>query len=121
MLKISCVYISFLSFIFALETNFSAEARLRVENFHDDESSTSATASYFRTRLSADLKKSIYNLHFQLQDSRLLGYQLSSLNSNQNILDLHQVYVNINGPFNGRNKIRIGRFEMPLGKSKTFW
>ena len=49
MLKISCVYISFLSFIFALETNFSAEARLRVENFHDDESSTIATASYFRT------------------------------------------------------------------------
>ena len=40
MLKISCVYISFLSFIFALETNFSAEARLRVENFHDNESST---------------------------------------------------------------------------------
>ena len=120
MLKISCVYISFLSFIFALETNFSAEARLRVENFHDNESSTSATASYFRSRLSADLKKSIYNLHFQLQDSRLLGYQSSSLNSNQNILDLHQVYANINGPFNGRNKIRIGRFEMPLGKQRLF-
>ena len=120
MLKISCVYISFLSFIFALETNFSAEARLRVENFHDNESSTSATASYFRSRLSADLKKSIYNLHFQLQDSRLLGYKFSSLNSNQNILDLHQVYANINGPFNGRNKIRIGRFEMPLGEQRLF-
>ena len=52
-----CLYIFFLSFIFALETNFSAEARLRVENFHDNESSTSATASYFRSRLSADLKK----------------------------------------------------------------
>ena len=100
MLKISCAYISFLSFIFALETNFSAEARLRIENFHNDESSTSATASYFRSRLSADLKKSIYNLYFQIQDSRLLGHQSSPLNSNQNILDLHQVYANINGPFN---------------------
>ena len=120
MLKIFWIYLFFLSFIFALETNFSAEARLRIENFHDDESSTSATASYFRSRLSADLKKSIYNLHFQLQDSRLLGYKFSSLNSNQNILDLHQVYANINGPFNGRNKIRIGRFEMPLGKQRLF-
>lgn len=120
MLKIFWIYLFFLSFIFALETNFSAEARLRIENFHDDESSTSATASYFRSRLSADLKKSIYNLHFQLQDSRLLGHQSSSLNSNQNILDLHQVYANINGPFNGRNKIRIGRFEMPLGKQRLF-
>ena len=120
MLKIFWIYLFFLSFIFALETNFSAEARLRIENFHDDESSTSATASYFRSRLSADLKKSIYNLHFQLQDSRLLGYQSSSLNSNQNILDLHQVYANINGPFNGRNKIKIGRFEMPLGKQRLF-
>ena len=120
MLKIFWIYLFFLSFIFALGTNFSAEARLRIENFHDDESSTSATASYFRSRLSADLKKSIYNLHFQLQDSRLLGYQSSSLNSNQNILDLHQVYANINGPFNGRNKIRIGRFEMPLGKQRLF-
>ena len=120
MLKIFWIYLFFLSFIFALETNFSAEARLRIENFHDDESSTSATASYFRSRLSADLKKSIYNLHFQLQDSRLLGYKFSSLNSNQNILDLHQVYANINGPFSGRNKIRIGRFEMPLGKQRLF-
>ena len=120
MLKIFWIYLFFLRLIFALETNFSAEARLRIENFHDDESSTSATASYFRSRLSADLKKSIYNLHFQLQDSRLLGYQSSSLNSNQNILDLHQVYANINGPFNGRNKIRIGRFEMPLGKQRLF-
>ena len=120
MLKISCVYISFLSFIFALETNFSAEARLRVENFHDDESSTAATASYFRTRLGTELKKSIYNLYFQIQDSRLLGHLSSSLNSNQNILDLHQVYASINGPFNGRNKIRIGRFEMPLGKQRLF-
>ena len=120
MLKIFWIYLFFLSFIFALETNFSAEARLRIENFHDDESSTSATASYFRSRLSADLKKSIYNLHFQLQDSRLLGYKFSSLNLNQNILDLHQVYANINGPFNGRNKIRIGRFEMPLGKQRLF-
>ena len=120
MLKIFWIYLFFLSFIFALETNFSAEARLRIKNFHDDESSTSATASYFRSRLSADLKKSIYNLHFQLQDSRLLGYKFSSLNSNQNILDLHQVYANINGPFNGRNKIRIGRFEMPLGKQRLF-
>ena len=120
MLKIFWIYLFFLSFIFALETNFSAEARLRIENFHDDESSTSATASYFRSRLSADLKKSIYNLHFQLQDSRLLGYQSSSLNSNQNILDLQQVYTNINGPFNGRNKIKIGRFEMPLGKQRLF-
>ena len=120
MLKIFWIYLFFLSFIFALETNFSAEARLRIENFHDDESSTSATASYFRSRLSADLKKSIYNLHFQLQDSRLLGYKFSSLNSNQNILDLHQVYANINGPFNGRNKIRIGRFEMPLGEQRLF-
>ena len=120
MLKIFWIYLFSLRFIFALETNFSAEARLRMENFHDDESSTSATASYFRSRLSVDLKKSIYNLHFQLQDSRLLGYQSSSLNSNQNILDLHQVYANINGPFNGRNKIRIGRFEMPLGKQRLF-
>ena len=120
MLKIFWIYLFFLSFIFALETNFSAEARLRIENFHDDEGSTSATASYFRSRLSADLKKSIYNLHFQLQDSRLLGYKFSSLNLNQNILDLHQVYANINGPFNGRNKIRIGRFEMPLGKQRLF-
>ena len=120
MLKIFWIYLFFLRSIFALETNFSAEARLRIENFHDDESSTSATASYFRSRLSADLKKSIYNLHFQLQDSRLLGYKFSSLNSNQNILDLHQVYANINGPFNGRNKIRIGRFEMPLGKQRLF-
>ena len=120
MLKIFWIYLFFLSFIFALETNFSAEARLRIENFHDDESSTSATASYFRSRLSADLKKSIYNLYFQIQDSRLLGHQSSSLNSNQNILDLHQVYANINGPFNGRNKIRIGRFEMPLGKQRLF-
>ena len=120
MLKISCAYISFLSFIFALETNFSAEARLRVENFYDDESSTTATASYFRTRLGIELKKIIYDLYFQMQDSRLLGHQSSSLNSNQNILDLHQVYANINGPFNGRNKIRIGRFEMPLGKQRLF-
>ena len=70
MLKISCVYISFLSFIFALETNFSAEARLRVENFHDNESSTSATASYFRSRLSADQKKAsiIYIFKYKIQD-----------------------------------------------------
>ena len=120
MLKISCVYISFLSFIFALETNFSAEARLRVENFHDDESSTIATASYFRTRLGTELKKSIYNLYFQIQDSRLLGSQLNSIGSSQNNFDLHQVYVNINGPFNGRNKIRFGRFEMPLGSQRLF-
>ena len=120
MLKTLCIYLIFLSVIFASETNFSAEARLRIENFHDDESSTLATASYLRTRFTAELEKSIYNLYFQLQSSRLLGYQLNSLNTNQRPPDFHQVYAMINGPFNGRNKIKFGRFEMPLGKQRLF-
>ena len=84
---------------------------------------TSSTASYFRGRINFDLTSNIYRAYFQLQDSRLLGDQFSS--AGQTGLDntyptFHQFYGQINGPLNGKNKIRFGRFEMPLGNQRIF-
>ena len=107
----------------AVNLNWSAETRLRVENYHNDTTSTSATASYFRGRINFDLTSDIYRTYFQLQDSRLLGDQFNS--AGQTGLDnsyptFHQFYGQINGPLNGKNKIRFGRFEMPLGNQRIF-
>ena len=107
----------------AVNLNWSAETRLRVENYHNDTTSTSATASYFRGRINFDLTSDIYRTYFQLQDSRLLGDQFNS--AGQTGLDnsyptFQQFYGQINGPLNGKNKIRFGRFEMPLGNQRIF-
>lgn len=117
------ISLSFLNISFGLESKISAEARLKVENFHDDEVATSATSSHFRARFNIELNSNIYNIYFQFQDSRFLGAQenspgLSTLN--QTPIDFHQVYGEIKGPFRGKNKIRFGRFEMPLGKQRLF-
>jgi hypothetical protein len=32
----------------------------------------------------------------------------------------HQFYGQVSGPFNGKNRIRFGRFEMPLGNQRIF-
>ena len=107
----------------AVNLNWSAETRLRVENYHNDTTSTSATASYFRGRINFDLTSDIYRTYFQLQDSRLLGDKFNS--AGQTGLDnsyptFQQFYGQINGPLNGKNKIRFGRFEMPLGNQRIF-
>ena len=116
-------YILSVDYLCAVNLNWSAETRLRVENYHDDTTSTSSTASYFRGRINFDLTSNIYRAYFQLQDSRLLGDQFSS--AGQTGLDntsptFHQFYGQINGPLNGKNKIRFGRFEMPLGNQRIF-
>ena len=116
-------YILSVDYLCAVNLNWSAETRLRVENYHNDTTSTSSTASYFRGRINFDLTSNIYSAYFQLQDSRLLGDQFSS--AGQTGLDntyptFHQFYGQINGPLNGKNKIRFGRFEMPLGNQRIF-
>ena len=117
------IYLSFIEISFALETRFSAETRLKLENFHNDTVSTSAIASNFRSRLNLDLTSRFYKIYFQLQDSRLLGNQENSpgiagrINSPPS---LHQVYGELDSPLGGKNKIRFGRFEMPLGNQRLF-
>ena len=116
-------YILSVDYLCAVNLDWSAETRLRVENYHNDTTSTSSTASYFRGRINFDLTSNIYRAYFQLQDSRLLGDQFSS--AGQTGLDntyptFHQFYGQINGPLNGKNKIRFGRFEMPLGNQRIF-
>ena len=117
------IYILSVDYLCAVNLKWSAETRLRVENYHNDTTSTSSTASYFRGRINFDLTSNIYRAYFQLQDSRLLGDQFSS--AGQTWLDntyptFHQFYGQINGPLNGKNKIRFGRFEMPLGNQRIF-
>ena len=108
---------------FALETRFSAETRLKLENFHNDTVSTSATASNFRSRLNLKLTSKFYKIYFQLQETRLLGNQENSpgiagrVNSPPS---LHQVYGELDSSLGGKNKIRFGRFEMPLGNQRLF-
>ena len=117
------IYILSVDYLCAVNLKWSAETRLRVENYHNDTTSTSSTASYFRGRINFDLTSNIYRAYFQLQDSRLLGDQFSS--AGQTGLDntyptFHQFYGQVNGPLNGKNKIRFGRFEMPLGNQRIF-
>ena len=112
-----------LEFLFPANLKWSAETRLRVQNLHNDTTSTSSTASYFRGRINFDLTSNIYKAYFQLQDSRLLGNQNNY--AGQTGLDnsyptFHQFYGQVNGPFNGKNRIRFGRFEMPLGNQRIF-
>ena len=112
-----------LEFLFPANLKWSAETRLRVQNLHNDTTSTSSTASYFRGRINFDLTSNIYKAYFQLQDSRLLGNQNNY--AGQTKLDnsyptFHQFYGQVSGPFNGKNKIRFGRFEMPLGNQRIF-
>ena len=112
-----------LEFLFPANLKWSAETRLRVQNLHNDTTSTSSTASYFRGRINFDLTSNIYKAYFQLQDSRLLGNQNNY--AGQTKLDnsyptFHQFYGQVSGPFNGKNRIRFGRFEMPLGNQRIF-
>ena len=112
-----------LEFLFPANLKWSAETRLRVQNLHNDTTSTSSTASYFRGRINFDLTSNIYKAYFQLQDSRLLGNQNNY--AGQTGLDnsyptFHQFYGQVSGPFNGKNRIRFGRFEMPLGNQRIF-
>ena len=112
-----------LEFLFSANLKWSAETRLRVQNLHNDTTSTLSTASYFRGRINFDLTSNIYKAYFQLQDSRLLGNQNNY--AGQTELDnsyptFHQFYGQVNGPFNGKNRIRFGRFEMPLGNQRIF-
>lgn len=117
------ISLSLLNISFGLESKISAEARLKIENFHDSEVSTSATSSHFRARFNIELNSNPYRIYFQFQDSRFLGAQknspgLSTLN--QTPIDFHQIYGETKGLFKGKNKIRFGRFEMPLGKQRLF-
>ena len=95
------IYLSFIEISFALETRFSAETRLKLENFHNDTISSPSTASNFRSRLNLDLTSRFYKIYFQLQDSRLLGNQENSpgiagkINSPPS---LHQVYGELDSP-----------------------
>ena len=112
-----------LEFLFSANLKWSAETRLRVQNLHNDTTSTSSTASYFRGRINFDLTSNTYKVYFQLQDSRLLGNQNNY--AGQTGLDnsyptFHQFYGQVSGPFNGKNRIRFGRFEMPLGNQRIF-
>ena len=123
---ISYIIITFLIYsahLQAVHLNWSAETRLKIENYHDDTTSTASTASYFRGRINFDLKSDIYNVYFQLQDSRLLGNQKNlagQAGPDNTYPTFHQFYGQVNGPFNGKNKIRFGRFEMPLGNQRIF-
>ena len=56
------IYLMLASMVFAFKTNISAEARLKVENFHNDTISTYSTVSYFRARLNFDLTSEIYKI-----------------------------------------------------------
>jgi len=110
-------------FLVSANLEWSAETRIRIESFHNDTTSTSSTASYFRGRINFDLTSNIYKAFFQLQDSRLLGNQNNY--AGQTDLDnshptFHQFYGQINGPINGKNKIKFGKFEMPLGNQRIF-
>ena len=112
-----------LDFLLATNLNWSAETRLKVENYHNDTTYTSATASYFRGRINFDLTSNIYKVFFQLQDSRLLGGQNNSAGQtglDETLVTFHQFYGQVNGPFSGKNKIQFGRFEMPLGNQRLF-
>ena len=103
--------------------SWSAETRLKIENYHDDTTSTSATASYFRGRINLDLTSNIYKTYIQLQDSRLLGNQSNyagQSEQDQTPPTFYQFYGQVNGPFNGKNKVRFGRFEMALGNQRLF-
>ena len=117
------IYLILANMGFAFKTNISAEARLKVENFHSDTISTSSTASYLRARLNFDLTSDIYKIYFQLQDSRLLGDQENSpgfSSAKNTAVSFHQVYGELNGVLGRKNNIRFGRFEMPLGKQRLF-
>ena len=72
------ISLSFLNISFGLESKISAEARLKIENFHDSEVSTSATSSHFRARFNIELNSNPYKIFFQFQDSRFLGAQKNS-------------------------------------------
>ena len=107
----------------ATNVSWSAETRLKTENYHDDTTSTSATASYFRGRINLDLTSNIYKTYIQLQDSRLLGNQSNyagQSEQDQTPPTFYQFYGQVNGPFNGKNKVRFGRFEMALGNQRLF-
>ena len=117
------LYLIYPAFLGAVNLSWSAETRLKIENYHDDSTSTSATASYFRGRINFDLRSDIYKVYFQLQDSRLLGNQNNlsgQARLNNTYPTFHQFYGQVSGPFNGKNKIRFGRFEMPLGNQRLF-
>jgi len=89
-----------LDFLLATNLNWSAETRLKVENYHNDTTYTSATASYFRGRINFDLTSNIYRVFFQLQDSRLLGGQNNSAGQtglNETLVTFHQFYGQVNG------------------------
>lgn len=107
----------------AINVNWSAETRLKIENYHDDTTSTSATASYFRGRINLDLTSNIYKTYIQLQDSRLLGNQSNyagqSVPSQAHPI-FYQFYSQVSGPLNGKNKVRFGRFELVLGNQRLF-
>ena len=107
----------------ATNVSWSAETRLKTENYHDDTTSTSATTSYFRGRINIDLTSNIYKTYIQLQDSRLLGNQSNyagQSEQDQTPPTFYQFYGQVNGPFNGKNKMRFGRFEMALGNQRLF-
>ena len=72
------IFLSFLNISFGFESKISAEARLKIENFHDSEVSTSATSSHFRARFNIELNSNPYKIYFQFQDSRFLGAQKNS-------------------------------------------
>ena len=117
------LYILSVDYLCAVSLKWSAETRLRVENYHNDTTSTSSTASYFRGRINFDLTSNIYRIYFQLQDSRLLGDQFNSAGKtglDNSYPTFHQFYGQVNGPLSGKNKIQFGRFEMPLGNQRIF-
>ena len=122
-------YLTFFLFLFTIEkayavnTSFSAETRLKIKNFHNDSRSTSASASYLRSRLNINLVSQNYKIYFQLQDTRLLGNQNNSpsITREQDFSpSFHQVFGEINGILGSKNKTRVGRFEMPLGNQRIF-
>ena len=97
---------------FAVNKTFSAETRLKIKNFHNDSTSTSASASYLRSRLNVNLVSQNYKIYFQLQDNRFLGNQNNSpsiAGGQTSSPSFHQVFGELNGILGSKNKTRFGR------------
>lgn len=105
----------------AQELTFGGQVRPRAEfrsaDWFDTDLATAFTSMRTRLWLRAALPSDV-TAFVQLQDVRLWGEELSTTDPVANALDLHQGWVELGDPGEGRAALRLGRQELAYGEER---
>jgi len=91
-----------------------SQFRYRYESVQKDVNQETMTNNYNLLRSRVGLRFNTnenVSVFFQIQDSRILGEEASTMDGTADQLDMHQAYLNFSNPFDLPVSVKLGRYE----------